>query len=196
MIGHLPCRPGGTDPQSILLQYLYDQVRLLRVQDVSTVGIQRTTRGTVIIPQVVQAAKGITVTVARVKTITDEYLICRSWNGKSEGETDILIAKPEELRDVEKETIDGQLVTYSNYDWDAQSRLATRIDGQSETQFIVPRYLTEGETISIVRALPCFTGAEYDTGELTDPDNFNSDPVMAPVTLIDLNIAGRAWAAQ
>jgi hypothetical protein len=118
----------------------------------------------------------------RFKSMEDDWLVCRSWTGVKEGDKDILIAKPPKLQfKVDKETIDGVLVTYSAWDTDTQTRHASSgvaPNTTEEDQVIVPRYLVD-DLIYVMSAKTLVVDAdEKDLG------------------LIDINADARAWAAS
>jgi len=106
-----------------------------------------------------------------------EFIICRSWDGTTEGSVDVKIAKPPKLRfSITSETIDGTDVTYDGYDLTAQTRNAT--DGTTtETQVIVPRYLVD-DLIFASRA-----------------NSLATDEDENPIGLMDENRDARAWAS-
>jgi hypothetical protein len=109
----------------------------------------------------------------RLKSIQSEYLTCRTWNGTTEGGTDIYVAKNHKLRcSIASAVIDGVTVTYTYPLADNVSRTAT-ITTTSEDQVIVPRYLVN----DLIFAVESSSG----TG-------------VSGKTLIDLNVDGRAWA--
>jgi hypothetical protein len=131
------------------------------------------------------------------KSMSSDYIICRSWDGTNEGEIDIPIAKPPELRfeSLVTETIDGTEVTYDSWDYVAQTRTAhiTGPPAVVEAQVIVPRYLewdamvdAPGAKIIFAEYAPTFVEALSDE---SDPDS-----PKVPVGLVDKNVAGRAWA--
>jgi len=118
------------------------------------------------------------------KSMEDDYLVCRTWDGENEGDEDINISKPTKLRfSITSETIDSDAVSYSSYDTSTQTRNAD--DGStSEDQVIVPRYLVN----DVIYAIRCQTFVD-------DPDaDPDSDP-MPQLNLIDMNIDARAWMA-
>lgn len=117
------------------------------------------------------------VSMYRVKTVYDDYLKCRSWDGTTEGSTDVYVAKPWELRksSFHNLTIDG--VTYVSTG--TQSRTATKAPW-IEQQIIFPSYRSpsgdfKGEQIA---ALSCSTGVKT-SGNV-------------PINLLD--ISTRMWA--
>jgi hypothetical protein len=125
---------------------------------------------------------GIEVTTYHLQEVHDEYLLCVTWDGETEGTEQIKIAKPDKLRSsVDEEEIDGITVTYSSYDPTAQTRHASSgaaPNTTEEDQVIVPRYLTD----DVIFAAPVKSMAVDEDGE--------------DILLLDLNISARAWAAS
>lgn len=110
------------------------------------------------------------VQMLRLKSIQADYLTCRTWDGTTEGSTDILVAKSYKLRNsIVSAVIDGVTVTYAYPD--TVTRTAT-ISGSNETQVIVPRYLVNDLILGMTVG---YTG-------------------VTAVTVIDLNLDGRAWS--
>lgn len=110
----------------------------------------------------------------RYKSQTSDYLVCRAYDGGTESETDTHIAKPPKLRfSTASAVVDGVTVNYSSYSTSDQTRVATA-GAVSEIQIIVPRYLTND---LIYAASAAYTG-------------------VSGVTLIDMNMDGRAWARR
>lgn len=159
--------------QSNWLRRLQQTVRANRIIPHPTIRARAGTNGIAL--QVLQSSGPIT--VWRFKSMETEFIICRSWNGETEGSTDVKIAKPSKLRfSIVLETIDGSDVNYDGYDLTAQTRNAS--DGtNSETQVIVPRYLVD-DLIFACRA----------NSLATDEDEHK-------IGLMDMNVDGRAWAA-
>lgn len=110
----------------------------------------------------------------RYKSQTSDYLVCRAYSGGTESETDTHIAKPPKLRfSVTSATVDSTTISYSSYSTTNQTRVATA-GAVSEIQIITPRYLVND---IIFAASSSYTGVE-------------------DVTLIDMNMDGRAWARR
>lgn len=121
-----------------------------------------------------------------VKQVLDEYLLCVSWNGTKEGTKTTKIAKPPEMRSSTIQEILPDLTTldFSAFAPDAQSRHAHGSDGTDEDQFITPRYLIADE----------FTNSQ----SFIVASNIGSlafDEDGKKISLMDVNIAGRAYAA-
>lgn len=117
----------------------------------------------------------------RVKTVGDDWLICRTWDGSREGAADVKVAKPYKLRrgPFHGLTIAGLTYTYQ----DPQRRTVTNAAG-SETQVIVPTYQAPSGTYpgDEIMALWRPRGG---TGVAADE---------TPVAWLDLNVDARAWA--
>lgn len=114
----------------------------------------------------------------RFKSMQGEYIVCRSWDGTTEGGSDVNIAKPFKLRwSAPSVTIDGQSVTYSSYDLTGQKRTAT-CAGASAYEAITPRYSVDdviwADTVD--HTLVTVSGTA--------------------LTLLDTNRDGRAWARK
>lgn len=142
--------------------------------------VRRTTTGTVleIKPGI---GGGLSLAEYKVKEHKAEYLVCRTWDGALEGEDDIKIAKPRELRySILRETIDGYLISYSAYNEESQTRHAYYSLSYQEDQIIVPRYITEGDYPTIIWAGPMNSGVKDENG--------------IDINLLDVNISARAWA--
>ncbi len=115
----------------------------------------------------------------RFKSMGTDHIICRTWDGITEGTTDVKIAKPPHLWfSVAAETLRTTPVTYSAYSLQNQSRQASRPSG-SEIQLITRAY----EVNDIIWAVQCETFMSV------------GQPAVK-VALQDNNVAGRAWAAQ
>jgi hypothetical protein len=103
------------------------------------------------------------------------HLVCHTWNGTTEGTTEIRVAKPTKLRQVASEDIDGWVV---NYVYGGIGRTATFEDATTEAQAIVPCYLV-GDVIW--------------TMEVDDSFVTSGSPATT-ITILDINVDGRAWA--
>lgn len=169
-----PKCPTGTSPEAQFMRWVYHTLVSLKPMDTPNAQWNRTGKGwglRVTAP----AGTGLKVATYHYKSMTTEGLSCRTWDGTTEGTQIIYIAKPPKLRyTVTSEVIDGVTVTYSAYS--GQTRHAAGSNGQSENQAIVPRYLVD----DVIFAVSCYTGALEAT---------------AAITLLDLNIDGRAWMA-
>ena len=80
-----------------------------------------------------------------IKSIQDDYLTCRTWDGTSEGGSDVYVAKPYEFRRSKtNEVIDGTTFTYTYFSTgttENKQNNRTSSDGtNSQTECIYPRY--------------------------------------------------------
>ena len=111
----------------------------------------------------------------RVKSVGNDHITCRTWDGTTEGDTDVKVAKPYLLRRTpfDGETRDGITCTYSS----ACERQAS--DGvDTEDQVIVDSYIAD----DIIYAIRVIVGGTDTT--VSDED----------IMWLDLNVDGRYWA--
>jgi len=116
-----------------------------------------------------------------LKSVSDDYLVCRAWDGTTEGSSAIYVAKPFLLQRTPHDGVSRHGYTAGNYAAYAITRTVTRdSDAETEDQIIVPNYQVGSGSYDgdEVYALLCKTGISADL----------------PVRLIDLNVDGRAWA--
>lgn len=168
------------------LARLHDAVRGMWLRNTPDLLLERTPQGTLV--RLARQKSGIKAGLYRFKSMTSEYLVCRSFNGTTEGTTDVNIAKTPKLRGtVLTETLRGVVVNYTAYDFSlaAQTRVATQAGtgGITETQYITPPYLVN----DLIYAIPATT--------LVSTPPTGTPPVAQPVGLLDLNIDAREWAA-
>lgn len=179
MQGHIPPRPTGFDQESLFHQGIWDRNygRASRARSGLTVKLDRGPGGIVARAKPGRGGGSAGLKLHRFKSMGTDHLVCRTWDGTTEGSTDIKIAKPDKLRfSITAATIDTVALAYSDYDTSAQTRSAS--DGtSSETQVITPRYLVN----DLIWAMTCTTLVTV-TGTV--------------LTLLDLNISARAWARK
>jgi hypothetical protein len=121
----------------------------------------------------------------RVKSVQGDYLTCRTWDGTTEGGTDVLVAKPPQLRhSIESQTIDGASVTYSDFSISGGvcKRIAKAADEDDQNEMVIPVYQLAGEGVD---AEIWADKPEGGTGVLDDDDN--------PIVWQDTNRDARAW---
>lgn len=117
------------------------------------------------------ATVGSAVTTYRFKSMGDDVINCKLWDGTNELGSLVEVNKPWKLRfTVTAETVDTVPITYDAHSAANQTRDA-HVGVDSETQVIVPRYLVN----DIVYAV---------------------DDPLDPGVKIDINIDGRAWAKK
>lgn len=106
----------------------------------------------------------------RVKSVGDDYLVCRRWDGTEEDDTDLSVAKPWLLRRSTART--GYTYSYSSN----TTRVSTKTaDSTTENQTITPSWLVNDE----IWAVSCQTGVTVSGEDLRYQD---------------LNLDARAWA--
>lgn len=111
----------------------------------------------------------------RVKSIENDYLVCRTYDGTTEGADDINVAKPWDLRRTPFHgvAVNGITCTYSS----AIARSATN-GTTTESQVITPPYFVNCEIWAFV-ASGGGTGVTVSSEQLVWQD---------------VNVSGRAWA--
>lgn len=177
MIGHLPPRPTGSGPDAVFMQWVYDTFVMLRMQETPDASTSRTTRGFQVIPNK-GGGGGISLSTYRFKSMGTNHIVCRTWNGTTEGSSDVKIAKPPEMWfSVTSETLRGETISYSSYDLVNQTRLASKPGLVFETQLITRKY----EVNDIIWACAARTFVTVGSEVLS---------------LIDLNRGARAWMAR
>lgn len=115
----------------------------------------------------------------RVKSVQGDYVTCRTWDGTTEGGTDIKIAKPPKLRhSVTSESIEGVTISYS-YSTRSNNNDGQRTasaSGASQTEIIMPVYITN----DVIFATKPLRGTGVSVSG-------------TPLEYLDLNVDGRAW---
>lgn len=115
----------------------------------------------------------------RIKSVERNFLVCRTWDGTSEGATDAFIQRNWKLTwAVASETIRGVLWNYAYDNADYQHRTATGSNGVVEEQYVTPDYLVN-DLIYASTATALFL-----------------NNASVPITLKDDNDDGRAWATR
>lgn len=137
------------------------------------------------------AAPALSLQRFRLKSIGANTLTCRTWDGSSEGATDVLVAKPTKLRNaIVTELIDARVITYS-YPSNIE-RVAAATGFPDEQQNIVPRYLGPYSYVNAQAQTVTYSGDEIYAAQF-------STPIIAtptPVYYLDVNVDGRAWAKK
>jgi len=179
----------GRNPQSNWLSRLWDQIQANALVDGPGYRLNRGRRGTVLIllPGRKGGSPASPIEQFRYKSMKGDYLVCRTWDGTTEGSSDIYIAKPETLR---KTGWHGADVTYTiestaqqitvHYNYVSNSYRVATSAGISEHQEIVPRYRADSSIIYAVEV--------EGLGIMTE----GADPM--PVGKLDLNADGRQFA--
>lgn len=118
----------------------------------------------------------------RLRAVNHDHLVCRTWNGTSEGSADILVAKPHGLRKspYDGKTIGGKSYAYTGF----QARTVTQSSpSANENQIIIPTYQV------------AVTNYGGDLIYATQPTGGTAVTVSGvKVKWQDLNVDARAWA--
>lgn len=124
-----------------------DEVQANRLVSGPGIRIRRSTTGTVI--EAIALGGGgrsaaAALTMYKIRTLQNDYVVARTWDGTTRGETDTNIAKPPNFRlTFTEERIDGFRIRYSYQD----SNNRTANDGtNSEAQVCFPRYIVDDAT--------------------------------------------------
>lgn len=118
----------------------------------------------------------------RIKDDFGASLKCRTWDGTTQGSTDIFIAKPTDIRNTIASDVKNGITYTLTYvlgsaDSNGNHYLARTVagsDGSAETDDIVPPYLFNSEIYAIAIASQTLDGNAC--------------------TMMDTNVDGRAWA--
>ncbi len=93
MIGQVPKKPSGNSPAALFLQASWEaNYGSGRVQSSGGDRINRTTRGFSIASRPGGSA-GTSIRTVKLRMVEPEYLVCRSWDGETVGDTDLYVAK-------------------------------------------------------------------------------------------------------
>lgn len=106
----------------------------------------------------------------RVKSVGDDYLVCRRYDGTEEDNTDLNVAKPWLLRRSTGRT--GYTYSYTSN----VLRVSTKTDDSStENQVVTPSWMVDDEIYAVLA----------DSGVLVSGES---------VRYVDLNLDGRQWS--
>jgi hypothetical protein len=140
--------------------------------------VSRTANGTLLHADAAAEA-GSKVQQFKLKEVFGDYIRCHSWDGTTEGQPDVFIAKPFRLR---RDPFDQQTIVFDDYtasfSYTNNTKRTSTIDGVAEEQVVVPHYKPD---LDIIYAIDC------DGLAITTNDD-------EPISMIDLNLDGRAWA--
>lgn len=121
--------------------------------------VENTTAGKRIIPSTPRRGSSVSISLFKLKSVEDDYLVCREWDGSSEGTTDVYIAKHPELRcSLAEEEVYGVTHEYSyaldGEDPDDLNVIRTADDGSdTEDQRVVPPWKLD----EFIYAIECDT---------------------------------------
>ena len=164
------------------LNKLLSFVKMTRLVEGVGYRLIQTTRGTALEIQPGKGGGGSTLKHYRVKSIEGDFMTCREYDGTTEGETDVYIARDPELR---RSKFEGQSIAYSSdgdsftatYTYSSNTKRIKTIGTNAETQVIVPYYKTDFTVILAAQS-------QNDTG-VNDPDD-------ADIFIVE--VTQRAWA--
>jgi hypothetical protein len=122
---------------------------------------------------------GSTISQFRVFSVQEDHLVCRTWDGSTEGVDDINIAKPYLLR---RTPFDGQLVNGKTYTYTSNTERNVDDGANNEDQLIIPRY-TDPSQPTIYAATSLALPIDVEVGGLK-------------LIWVDINADGRAWARK
>jgi hypothetical protein len=143
----IPPRPVGDDEAAHWFQWVHDFLTLRgNFIDTPQIRFEKTTKG--IRPILAQQPGGtnFSLSLYRLKSVEDNYLVGRAWDGTTEGDTDVYIAKRPETREVPSAILYG--VTY-NYTYlagpDALNYSRVSDNGATtEAQLVTPPWELDG----------------------------------------------------
>lgn len=175
--------PAGQSGLEAKLRAIQDDLRKLKVCESSTIKVEQTTRGQVL--TAVVSRGGIAgAKMFRFQSGQDDYITCREFDGTTEGSSDVLIAKPYDIRvtgwdnqiiGYNLEPIIGGGVVFVTYSkLTSTYRTASRPDKPLEYQAIRPFYVAGKSIIFAIK-----------------PSNGTG---VTGCDWIDLNTDGRAFA--
>jgi len=101
----------------------------------------------------------------KIKSVSANHLVCRSWDGVNEGAFDVLVAKPHSARQPANETIAGTAYSYTySAGPDSLNSVRESDDGDTtEDQIVTPLWVENG-LIQVFRTN--FSGVTVDDSDL------------------------------
>ena len=131
----------------------------------------------------------------RVKSKTNDYLVCRTWDGATEGTANIFVAKPYMLRHLL--TNYPNLTAFETYstDWALASKEipdTTPVVTIKEDWRVTPEYWTVEEVPPALAEWTEIYAVDVGATGVMRP----ASPNPLPVTLVDVNVDARAWAVS
>lgn len=165
---------------------LLDYIKEISPKSGFGIRTNRTMNGTVVAISSKNIAAGSFLNQYRLKEVLNDYLRCRSWNGTSEGSTDVYIAKSFRLRRTPFDNLtisfDSDGESYSaSYVYSSATKRTVTISGTAEVQIVIPRFKVDFDLIYAMEV-------EESTGLVNSAGK--------AITIIDINADGRAWAKQ
>jgi hypothetical protein len=129
----------------------------------------------------------------QIVSIENDFYSCLAWTGTATTGEDVYIARPFEhmvsnwnSRSIDYDS-DGDAFT-ATYSYTSTTKRTKTISGTAETQVLTPYFKASGQLIYAMKFSGVITvGAAFTP--LTDPND-------NPITLMDMNLDGRAWTSQ
>lgn len=151
--------------------------------------ISRTTRGTSL-EITDRGGRALRLRQFRLSSIQNDFYTCFEWDGSTAGTTEIYVARPFEHR---LSNFNGQSIAYisdgdsfsATYSYSSPTKRTKTIGSTVETQVLIPLFKTDFHLIYAIES-----GAGLTAGPLNTPI---TDPNGDAITLLDLNLDGRAW---
>lgn len=180
-------------PVWIELNKVIDFTREIAVTSVRNIQKTRTLNGTLLVSEAIAQDTGAKIQQLLLKSIENDFYTCRSWDGETEGDTDIFVARPFGHRYT---NFHGQSIAWSSdgdsftatYDYISATKRTKTINGTAETQVLIPYFKSDFDliyAITVKEPITIRSGTGYT--RLLDPND-------RPIKLLDLNVEGRAWA--
>ena len=132
-----------------------------------------------VFPDIPQAAS-ISGRQYRVKSVQDDHLVCREWDGTVEGAGDVKVAKPFLLRKTPFDTLTRNGITFA-YTSSTERTATEDSSGDIQNQIIVSSYQVD----DLIYVIGNVAGG-------VDTQDENS----VDLTRLDLNVDGRAWSRK
>ncbi|OHD23034.1 MAG: hypothetical protein A2Y38_23360 [Spirochaetes bacterium GWB1_59_5] len=122
----------------------------------------------------------------RLKSVQEDYITCRTWDGTTEGTTDVFIAKNTETRFPASDVIAGETWSYTYVAGaDALNKYRDAVSGAiTESQVVTPYWLADGVIFAMAAA---------HTGVKKVPPGAAPNP---EVELTRLIVTSRCWAKR
>lgn len=186
-----PSKIGGSHRLAGWLNRFVDRSRAAEVKQIIGGRFIETSDGKILVVDTGAAAGGAVTGPYRLKSVEDDYLVCKLWDGTTEGEAasdasaDVYIAKAHKLRhSITTETIEGVVYTYTYETGPTTTptisnklRVATAAGVVIERCIVTPEWLVN----DLVWAMRATTTV------------FRTPPTDDPVRLLMVP-DGRAWA--
>lgn len=168
---------------------LIDYVRSITIYSGRGLRLTRGVNGTTLSAEFPSRESGVQ--QFRLESIQNDFYTCRKWNGTEVVGNEVYIARPFTHR---VSNFNGQTIAYNSdgdafsasYTYASATKRTKTIAGAAETQVLIPLFKTGFDLIYAVKCDQPLTAGPANT-PITDPND-------SPITLLDLNLEGRAWS--